>query len=198
MKREPQNDLRYIKTEALIQETFRAMLLEMDYEQVTIKELTERARINRKTFYLHYASLDDLLARMQAGVYEVILQSISGIQLPGELETLVRRLFVFFSQVNAVDEKIVNSHGNFPVGKSPVDNAIKSMFHYTPPKKPLSDSQQLACHMIDAYLTGSITFIYSQWIADGRKMPLENLIELATQLISRGVDILGSWEGSWK
>ena len=30
MKREPQNDLRYIKTENLIQETFRSMLGEMD------------------------------------------------------------------------------------------------------------------------------------------------------------------------
>ena len=29
------------------------------------QELTERAQINRKTFYLHYNSLDDLLAELQ-------------------------------------------------------------------------------------------------------------------------------------
>ena len=49
MKRESQNDLRYIKTESLIQNTFKAMLLEMDYSQITIRKLVERAQINRKT-----------------------------------------------------------------------------------------------------------------------------------------------------
>lgn len=50
MTRETQNDLRYIKTENLIQHTFCDMLREMDYSQITIKELTDRAMINRKTF----------------------------------------------------------------------------------------------------------------------------------------------------
>lgn len=31
MKKRPQSDLRYIKTEKLIQETFRDMIKEMDY-----------------------------------------------------------------------------------------------------------------------------------------------------------------------
>lgn len=67
MKREPQSDLRYIKTENLIQETFRSMLREMDYPQITIRELTRRAMINRKTFYLHYSSLDELLGKLSYG-----------------------------------------------------------------------------------------------------------------------------------
>ena len=68
MKRESQNDLRYIKTESLIQNTFKAMLLEMDYSQITIRKLVERAQINRKTFYLHYQNLDDLLVNQQISI----------------------------------------------------------------------------------------------------------------------------------
>ena len=49
--RKPQDDLRYQKTEALIQKNFREMLEEMDYQQITIQELSLRAQINRKTFY---------------------------------------------------------------------------------------------------------------------------------------------------
>ena len=58
-------DLRIQKTREAIHKTFEEMICEMDYEQISIKELTERARINRKTFYLHYNSLDDLLKELQ-------------------------------------------------------------------------------------------------------------------------------------
>ena len=43
-------DLRVIRTKEAIRKTFEKIICEMDYEQITIKELTERARINRKTF----------------------------------------------------------------------------------------------------------------------------------------------------
>lgn len=51
----------------------------MDYTQINIKELSERAMINRKTFYLHYNSLDELLGKMQLELYTDIIQSVSGI-----------------------------------------------------------------------------------------------------------------------
>lgn len=43
-------DLRIQKTREAIHKIFEEMICEMDYEQISINELTERARINRKTF----------------------------------------------------------------------------------------------------------------------------------------------------
>ena len=43
-------DLRVIRTKEAIRRTFETMLCEMDYDEISIKELSERARINRKTF----------------------------------------------------------------------------------------------------------------------------------------------------
>ena len=65
MEKKKAEDLRVRKTREAIHNTFKSMICEMDYDQITIKELTERAQINRKTFYLHYNSLDDLLAELQ-------------------------------------------------------------------------------------------------------------------------------------
>ena len=58
-------DLRVQKTIDAIQKTFEDMICEMDYEKITVKELCERARINKKLFYRYYSVLDDLLAELQ-------------------------------------------------------------------------------------------------------------------------------------
>lgn len=187
MIRKPQNDLRYIKTENLIRNTFCDMLREMDYSQITISELTNRAMINRKTFYLHYNSLDELLGRLQTDIYAQLLELTADVRLPRDLEKLIREFFLFCTNRDDITEKIVCSQGNFSVGQSPADYVMKSMFHYSAPIDHLSASDQSESNIIDAYLRGSIVFIYFQWVADGRKIPLERLIELTTWLVSEGI-----------
>ena len=59
-----QEDLRVQRTKEAIRHAFTEMICDMDVDENSIKEVTERARINRKTFYLHYDSLDDLLREL--------------------------------------------------------------------------------------------------------------------------------------
>ncbi len=53
MEKDRHVDLRVQKTTEAIKETYCEMVLEMDADRITVKELTDRARIHRKTFYLH-------------------------------------------------------------------------------------------------------------------------------------------------
>lgn len=48
------NDLRYTKTEELIQTAFFTLIEEIGFDKVTVSQLCERARISRYTFYTHY------------------------------------------------------------------------------------------------------------------------------------------------
>ena len=75
---EKKEDLRVRKTKEAIHNAFKAMICEMDYDRMTIKELAERAQINRKTFYLHYSSLDELLEELQEEIADnFIRQKVS-------------------------------------------------------------------------------------------------------------------------
>lgn len=58
------------------------------------------------------------------------------------------------------------------------------------PSSPPSNCNVVKNNIIAAYLNGSLSFIYSQWVFDKRKLSLETLIQLTTQLIAKGIDTL--------
>ena len=47
-------DIRVKKTKRAIQKAFIALLREKPIEKITVKEIAERAEINKTTFYSHY------------------------------------------------------------------------------------------------------------------------------------------------
>lgn len=47
-------DIRAIKTEEIICKVFFELLQTMDFQKITVRMITEKARINRTTFYKHY------------------------------------------------------------------------------------------------------------------------------------------------
>lgn len=56
------SESKYFHTAVLMDEALIELLEYKDFEYITVKELCERAGVNRSTFYLHYESLSDLLS----------------------------------------------------------------------------------------------------------------------------------------
>ena len=63
-----------------------SLLKEKDLEYITVKEICEKAGVNRSTFYLHYETVADL-------VNEAI-------------ETVNRRFMSYFADINGIEEKL--------------------------------------------------------------------------------------------
>ena len=57
-------DLRVIKTKFLIYNAFIDLAKQYGYQKITVKDLCDKAMINRNTFYLHYENKDDLVREM--------------------------------------------------------------------------------------------------------------------------------------
>lgn len=55
-------DRRVQRTQELLLDALRRLLMEQGYERLTIQEILDRAGVGRATFYAHYASKDDLMA----------------------------------------------------------------------------------------------------------------------------------------
>lgn len=182
MKRKPQDDLRFQKTERLIQKAFRELLNEKDYFQISIQELASRAEINRNTFYLHYPSMDALLLKMQTDVINRLLEPIKDAMLPNDLEKIVRNCYESSLYFDALDEKILNSKGHFPFESLNTNNYKFLKFDEGYPNYDTNSYPVLL-----AYINGCLTEIFKFWIKNGQKESMEDMIQLTLRLLSKGL-----------
>ena len=178
----PKQDLRFVKNENLIRKTFREMMAETEYSKISIKELTERAQINRKTFYLHYPSLDHLLTALQTELMSPTLRMISETVFPDDVEKIIQHSFQFMAALDPVDKKILSSKGNIPDEKSPSD-LIREHFFIKYDRFP--EYNRFESNLIITYFSVCLGVIYRQW------EPLEKMVPLATRLILHGLDGAG-------
>jgi len=68
-----QADLRVVRSKKMIKEAFLGLIAEKGYKNVTIKDIADRAMVNRKTFYNHYESIDALLKEVLNETASMIL-----------------------------------------------------------------------------------------------------------------------------
>lgn len=57
-------DRRIIKTKEAIRKAYFDLMREKDGNRISVSEIARRANIDRKTFYLHYESVDDILKEL--------------------------------------------------------------------------------------------------------------------------------------
>ena len=180
MKQPEKHDLRFVKNENLIRNTFQEMMDENEYSKISIKELTERAQINRKTFYLHYPSLDHLLATLQLELMSPALEKISKTTFPDDAEQIIQHSFEFMASLDPIDKKILSSKGHFPEGLNPPDLFREYFFRKY---DRLPGYTRFETNLIITYFSVSLGVIYRQWEVDGQRIPLEEMVPLATRLI---------------
>lgn len=72
-------DRRILKTRSVIKESLTNLMKEKSFDKITIKDITEKANINRATFYLHYMDKYDLLEQSQDDILNEIKEVLSNV-----------------------------------------------------------------------------------------------------------------------
>ncbi|MCH5314536.1 MAG: TetR family transcriptional regulator [Eubacterium sp.] len=67
-KKSGAQDLRIIRTQKHIKQAFYDLIKEKGFDQMTVKDITDKAMISRNTFYLHYSDKYDLLNKQCDGL----------------------------------------------------------------------------------------------------------------------------------
>ena len=181
---EQKQDLRVVRTKEAIREAFKSLVCELPYEKVTVKAIADRAGINRNTFYLHYETTDDVLREIQGEHSSEYIEKVKNLTYTEDLPELVRS---FFEYNEAQDDffKRVTCDSRFDYIRDGMQKKVSAHTHKQTTN--LHDKNVYIQNIVRAYSTVVLT-LYRQWVADGRKIPKEEMIEIATVLLENGMN----------
>ena len=94
----PEEDRRVRRTKTRLRQALTQLLAEKDLRSITVRELTDRADVNRGTFYAHYKDIYDMLEQYENQLFDSLVVLLSGYtpqQLQGDLSPLLERVFLF-------------------------------------------------------------------------------------------------------
>ena len=188
MEETEKTDLRVKKTRASIKNTFKEMIMEMSPSEIQIKELAERAQIHRKTFYLHYTCIEALFEDMIQDIANAYYEKIDTIPADMPMKEVNRVFFEYFSHAEPYVERIMCA----PEYQEFFDKTLRVtlMQHNRARHNPYAYLPQEEQNIINIFLTKNSNSMYRQWVADGKKIPLERIIELTGELLTHGIEDL--------
>lgn len=178
-------DLRVVKTIEGIKAAFEELICEKDYERITVKELCERARINKKTFYHYYETLDFLLAEMQAELSSDFLERIRDYSLPEELDQVNREFFLFAEEKGLAYEKITCGGAYHAIRDEMTSQVNDEGWSRSKKFQLLSDYEK---KLLMGFINNSVLTAYRQWVEDGKTLPVDEVIALTNKIVLGGVN----------
>ncbi len=178
-------DLRVVKTIEGVKRAFEELICEKDYEKITVKELCDRARLNKKTFYHYYETLDALLAELQMELSAGFLERIKDYELPKDLDKVNREFFLFSAEQGLAYEKITCSVTYHSIRDEMVGDVNDEGWGKSKKYQNLSEFEK---KLLMGFINNAVLTAYRQWVEEGKVTPLEEVIEMTNRIVLGGVN----------
>ena len=187
------NDPRVIKTKGQFMKAFKELvLLYDDYMSISVKELCDKAGINRKTFYLHYKQVDDLFTEIQDEAIKEYCKRIAGLDIFNEVEAIVRAYFDINESSPIYQKLCLSPHYIYTKEISRKKGAV--LYEEKEGIDKIKHNNEIIRDYIGTFYFYSAYILYSKWVKSNRAMPKEDVIKLVAKLIKNGVSSMKAHE----
>ena len=181
-------DSRVIKTKRAIRNAFAALIAEKDINDITIKDISDVADINRKTVYNYYGGIHEILDEIENELVSSFEKVIQEIDFPRNLENpnkifetltdVINGYMEFYSQLMKID---ANSH---LVRK--IVSALKIRVKQTLAQQLPADKKKI--ELIADFITSGMLSAYQSWFNSGREQPIAEFSKEVSVLVFSGVN----------
>ena len=171
-EREPKKteDRRVKRTKKALRDCLFQLLDEKSVENITVKELTTMADINRSTFYFYYKDIDDMIIQIQDEIYAVferdVIRSASQFITRDDFVQYLVRFLSFCREREKICKFVLSNDPKNNLSKR-IKNGLmmcipdtKKVFAENDPKRYLTD-----------YAVAGFWQLIIQWMYDGMKIP---------------------------
>lgn len=187
------NESKYFNTARLMDEALLLLLDKKEYEFITVKEICQKAGVNRSTFYLHYEGVDDLFRETVEMINERFFQTFNNKKLDVQGSST--------ADCFLITPEFLTPYLNFILQNKRVfrllytkpklfgsENTFNRMYAelFAPILRKFGTSEQNMPYVF-GYYAGGITSVVKCWAENDCDKPVDELVALITALLPRSL-----------
>jgi AcrR family transcriptional regulator len=191
MKMGEKQDRRVRKTKQILRESLITLMKEKSISEITVREISELADINRGTFYLHYQDIYDMVTKVQDEIFDEfnsIVNARSPEEIKNETVLILEDIYSYLADNEALCSVLLSSNGDIAFLER-LRSAVREKCIYdfdTVFNK--NKSQYFEC-FASFIVAGSIGLI-QEWFNTGMKESPHEMARITNDIIVQGVGVL--------
>lgn len=171
---------KYQYTASLMDEAFLLLLEQKEYDTITVKEICQKAGVNRSTFYLHYETMNDLLEETVGMINDCFKASLSSVPTDDPSKVVLTsekylRSYLNFIKENRRAYKVIHQKDHLFDSQKTFESFYQSIF--SPALTHFGVSEKDKKYVFAFYTQGTVAII-GKWLEDNCRDDIDMIIDL--------------------
>lgn len=181
-------DHRVRLTKMMVRDSFLDLMQEKPVGKITVKELCEKAGVNRATFYSHYADIYALYEEIERDLAQTIMASLSSTANGGSLEEFSKDICAILAQNEKLCMAFFGEYSDPDLLMRIVDTfreRSKAMWSQVRPEVPRPQLDRFYTFMANGCLA-----IIRSWVQSGMKESAQDIARFIEKMADSGLAAL--------
>ncbi len=179
-------DRRVRRTKKLLTQALMELLEEKQINEITVKELTDLADMNRGTFYLYYKDIFDMLEKIEDGLFAALDDIVSLHEkddVSRQPKPILLDLFRFIGENREICSVLLSPHGDMNFLHRLNDVVREKCLQMWPNEKE-KESAGFEYHY--SFVVYGCVGVFRAWLSGKCRETAEEMAEMADVMIRRG------------
>jgi len=183
-----ETDPRVKRTRQLIQDAFTSLMREKEFDDITVKDIAERATVNRATFYAHFVDKFDILeSKIMESFMTILIKRIDGHEILNEetIQNIFLAVCDFHKDLSTLCQRSYKTLGTQFEYK--IKEITKTTLHsFLTKDKIYNSNEQLLLNTASIMLSWGMYGAAYDWNNQGRHIPAETFVKQNMPLVMNG------------
>lgn len=178
-------------TKRLLRDALMELLRDKPLRSITVKELCALAKLNRGTFYAHYADVYDLMEQIEAEMEADFLAAIEPmltVAEPPSLPRMVKQVFECIETNADLFEVMIGPYGDKEFGQNLLAKSKEKCLPGCMQRFPNADLVRIERYF--TFITGGCYALMERWTKGGMKESPAELASAAERIMECGIGFL--------
>lgn len=179
-------DRRVRRTKKLLTQALTQLLQEKQINEITVKELTDLADMNRGTFYLYYKDVFDMLEKIEDGLFEALDEIVSLHEhddVSHQTTPILLDLFHFIEENQEMCRVLLSPHGDMNFLHR-LNQVVREKCLQMWPNEEEKKDATFEYHY--SFVVYGCVGVFRAWLNGNCQEPAEKMAEMADAMIRRG------------